>query len=262
MHDILFEEALDLIQEKDPRYQREAYHFVREALDHTQVTLRKTGQDPIRHVSGQQLLLGIRDFALSRFGPMTMMVLEEWGIRCCRDFGEVVFNMVESSGAPIFSVGDFKELSAFMSRLKAQADPLSQYIWGRLSEATRQAALVKKKAKLFEPVLVRDLNEIIRNSCLYDEERFAGVALSDEARALVALNLRGARLAQLNRLLLEEAYPVEIVKSHSLLAKTEQDNRADFASGYDFYEAFRKPFLPPSKQEAADKALLSSPASN
>ena len=31
-------------------------------------------------------------------------------------------------------------------------------------------------------------------------------------------------------------------------AKTEQDSRADFADGYDFFEAFRKPFLPPSKQ--------------
>jgi uncharacterized repeat protein (TIGR04138 family) len=26
---------------------------------------------------------------------MTMTVLEEWGVRNCRDFGEIVFNMVE-----------------------------------------------------------------------------------------------------------------------------------------------------------------------
>ena len=55
-------------------------------------------------------------------------------------------------------------------------------------------------------------------------------------------------LAQLNRLLLESAYPAEIAKSHGLLARTKNDTRADFEDGYDFYDAFRKPFLPPSKQ--------------
>ena len=27
---------------------------------------------------------------------MTMTVLEEWGVKTCRDFGDIVFNMVES----------------------------------------------------------------------------------------------------------------------------------------------------------------------
>jgi uncharacterized repeat protein (TIGR04138 family) len=35
-----------------------------------------------------------------------------------------------------------------------------------------------------------------------------------------------------------------------LLAKTETDSRADFAGGYDFYEAFRDPFLPQRKSTA------------
>jgi hypothetical protein len=50
---------------------------------------------------------------------------------------------------------------------------------------------------------------------------------------------------------LESAYPKEIAKSHGLLAKTKNDSRSDFEEGYDFYEAFRKPFLPPSKQAAS-----------
>jgi hypothetical protein len=64
--------------------------------------------------------------------------------------------------------------------------------------------------------------------------------------------------ARLNRLLLEDAYPQEIVKSHGLLAKTETDSRVDFDDGYDFFEAFRKPFLPPSKQAAMKAALARS----
>ena len=86
---------MELMRKKDPRYAREAYFFVREALDHTQKTIGKDNRGVIRHVSGQELLAGIRDYALSQFGPMAMMVLEEWGVRTCEDFGEIVFNMVE-----------------------------------------------------------------------------------------------------------------------------------------------------------------------
>ena len=95
MHEATFEEGLDLIVSKDPRYHREAYQFVREALDHTQKAVVKENRGQIRHVTGQELLGGIREYALSQFGPMTVTVLDEWGVRACEDFGEIVFNMVE-----------------------------------------------------------------------------------------------------------------------------------------------------------------------
>ena len=87
------------------------------------------GSGQARHVSGQELLNGIREYALEQFGPMSITVLEEWNVKSCKDFGEIVFIMIE----------------------------------------------------------------------------------------------------------------------HSLLAKTDTDTREDFAAGYDFYEAFRKPFLPKDK---------------
>lgn len=95
MQEVSFDEALELIRAKDSRYQREAYLFLREALDHTQKTIGKDQKGRIRHVTGQELLEGIRDYAVSQFGPMAQMVLEEWGIHSCEDFGEIVFNMVE-----------------------------------------------------------------------------------------------------------------------------------------------------------------------
>ncbi|HEY5910949.1 MAG TPA: Minf_1886 family protein [Verrucomicrobiae bacterium] len=95
MQEVSFEEALDLIRQKDPRYAREAYFFVREALDYTQKHIAKGEHGTIRHVTGQELLAGIREYALAQFGPMAMFVLEEWGIHTCADFGEIVFNMVE-----------------------------------------------------------------------------------------------------------------------------------------------------------------------
>jgi uncharacterized repeat protein (TIGR04138 family) len=94
MQEVSFEEALAQIEAKDPRYSRDAYLFVREALDHTQKAVAKSARR-VRHVTGQELLEGVRGFALQQFGPMAKTLLEEWGVRCCQDFGEIVFNMVE-----------------------------------------------------------------------------------------------------------------------------------------------------------------------
>jgi len=95
MQELTFDTTLDLILAKDARYQRDAYHFVKDALDHTQKLVLRQNREQMRHVSGQVLRNGVREYALSQFGPMTKMVFEEWGIKRCEDFGEIVFNMVE-----------------------------------------------------------------------------------------------------------------------------------------------------------------------
>jgi uncharacterized repeat protein (TIGR04138 family) len=97
MHEINFEETVEKILQKDPRYDRAAYFFVRDALDHTQKLLGRSGTEEDHHVSGQELLEGIRAYALQQYGPMTLTVLHEWGVRCCEDFGELVFNLIEGS---------------------------------------------------------------------------------------------------------------------------------------------------------------------
>jgi uncharacterized repeat protein (TIGR04138 family) len=68
---------------------------VREALDHTIQSLSKPKTGPDRHVSGHELLDGIRVFACEQFGPLTKTVLNRWGIRETADFGEIVFNLVD-----------------------------------------------------------------------------------------------------------------------------------------------------------------------
>ena len=95
MHEASFEEGLETILAKDMRYHRDAYLFVREALDFTQKATIRERREGL-HVTGQELLAGIRDFALAQFGPMAITLLEEWGITRCEDFGEIVFNMVEN----------------------------------------------------------------------------------------------------------------------------------------------------------------------
>lgn len=93
-----FNEVVDLIRKEEPRYDRQAYFFLRGALDQTVQGMRKSGLLQNRqsnHVSGPELLKGIRDYALEQFGPMTLTVLHAWNIGCCADFGEIVFNLID-----------------------------------------------------------------------------------------------------------------------------------------------------------------------
>jgi len=91
-----FNDVVSVIVRNDPRYDKGAYEFVRVALDHTFADLLK--KQPARssqHISGRELLEGIRDFALDQYGPMAMPLFRQWGISKSRDFGEIVFNLVE-----------------------------------------------------------------------------------------------------------------------------------------------------------------------
>jgi len=90
------------IVRKDPRYAYEAYEFVFAALAHTQKLLDRLpreGDEPGRHhhVSGPELLKGVRDLALREYGLMARTVFRMWGIDKTDDFGEIVFNLVESN---------------------------------------------------------------------------------------------------------------------------------------------------------------------
>ncbi len=98
MQDLEFSEIVGLICKEDTRFDRKAYNFVRLALDHTVKETKKknperTGKS--QHVTGAELLAGIRAFALEQFGPLTKTVLNQWGITRCVDFGDIVFNLIE-----------------------------------------------------------------------------------------------------------------------------------------------------------------------
>jgi len=104
---------IDKITGKDPRYKGDAYEFVMEALRFTQNRLDRKG-----HVSGRELLEGIKEYGIKQYGPMLRAVLEHWGIRNTEAFGDIVFNMIdegmfgkESDDSP----DDFKNVYDFDS---------------------------------------------------------------------------------------------------------------------------------------------------
>src|SRR2546421_8097732 len=116
MQKIGFAEALDSIVASDPRYQREAYIFLRDSLDFTTKQQKKVKGTNVRHVAGPELLEGVRQYALKEFGPMVITVFSSWGIKSCEDVGHMVFNLID---AGIFgkteedSLEDFKNVYDF-----------------------------------------------------------------------------------------------------------------------------------------------------
>lgn len=92
------------IRLKAGHYPQEAFQFVQEGLRHTaemvhgEAAIKETARghvDPNRHVSGAQLCLGLRDFAIQKYGFLALTVLERWGIRRTDDFGRIVFAMID-----------------------------------------------------------------------------------------------------------------------------------------------------------------------
>lgn len=79
------------------RYHHNAYPFVFAALKHTQEALGRADAEHEEgaHISGAELVEGIRDFAHRQFGLMTLPVFDRWGIRSTEDFGRIVFELVE-----------------------------------------------------------------------------------------------------------------------------------------------------------------------
>jgi uncharacterized repeat protein (TIGR04138 family) len=81
---------------KDGRYAPEAFQFLFESLDHAvKLAGREKAEGTERHVSGQELLAGMRACAIDLFGPLAGQVWRQWGIRDTLDWGRIVFLLVE-----------------------------------------------------------------------------------------------------------------------------------------------------------------------
>ncbi len=89
---------ISLIRKEDTRFDRMAYTFVRDGLEHAVKELKK--RDAARakvskHLSGRELSEGLRAYALEQFGPLTKIVLNSWGLFETSHFGDIVYNLIE-----------------------------------------------------------------------------------------------------------------------------------------------------------------------
>lgn len=91
-----FAAAVEVIVETNPKFDRDAYFFLRDVLESTASDGKKPREPRCRHVTGQELLEGVRKVALAQFGPMVLTVFEAWGISRGEDFGEMVYSLIDA----------------------------------------------------------------------------------------------------------------------------------------------------------------------
>lgn len=90
-----FAEAVARICARDRRYAPEAYLFLHEGLMQTLKQVQEK-ENKLRQISGAELAQGLRETALAQFGPLALTVLARWGVRTTRDFGEIVFALLDA----------------------------------------------------------------------------------------------------------------------------------------------------------------------
>ena len=127
--------------------------------------------------------------------------------------------VINANGSSTFSVDDLVGLPSLASKLKQPGRPVDTWIAGRLSAATK-AALANYQGAGSDPTplqtaLLQDLNSALGGSSIYEPQRFAGVVLRSETQKLLSQNPRGDDLVPLNRLLLEDTYPLELSRNHA-----------------------------------------------
>jgi hypothetical protein len=114
-------------------------------------------------------------------------------------------------------VGDFVNPRSLAASIRRHADAVSLYLMGRLSATTLQVLASDQGTDYTlraQKALVEDLNRIIGGQAIFESNRFAAIELRPETRRLLDQHPEGDALLRLNRLLLEDAYPLEIARKH------------------------------------------------
>jgi uncharacterized repeat protein (TIGR04138 family) len=111
--------TIEEIARENGRYSAAAFKFVYEGLGYT---VQNIAKEP-RHVSGQTLCEGLRRMAMERYGRLALLVLNSWGIKVTRDFGEIVYTLIDHewmSAQPTDSIDDFNGVYDFQIAFKDQ----------------------------------------------------------------------------------------------------------------------------------------------
>jgi peroxiredoxin len=135
-------------------------------------------------------------------------------------------------GASAFSADEIKDVPGLLKRWSDGSDPASAFLWKSLSKSDQ--VLLKSyppSSRQTQEVVAQSLNQIIGGPSIYNVKRFKGVSLRPETAAILKLKKKekptGANLALFNRLLLEDAYPLELARNQRM------DRRVSFLVGMD-----------------------------
>lgn len=127
--------------------------------------------------------------------------------------------MIEEVDSSLICVDDLIDSANLTSKLRDEQDPLSTYLRGKFTPATRQlldqyAAPGQPEQKLLN-ALVDEINQLLKGALLYEPTAFSQIQVSEETKKLLAQKPQGKKLVRLNRRLLEDAYPHNNQNRHS-----------------------------------------------
>lgn len=135
------------------------------------------------------------------------------------DTNQNIIVAMEHVGPTTFSADDIgtNNVAGIIGRINRHSDPVSVLLWQSLSNSTQSLLMNYKPSeqtsKQAQEALVQALNAVIGEPCIYEPGRFKGVLLGAETKLLMQQNPTGPYLAHLNRLLLEDAYPLELPRN-------------------------------------------------
>ncbi|GER93204.1 hypothetical protein A45J_0940 [hot springs metagenome] len=135
----------------------------------------------------------------------------------------ITYNTPKNFAYLLFTASDIKNLENLILKLHEPKDPVSIYLRQQLSPNTCQMLHEYVNAKIppdkIKPLIVNDLNTIVQGVSIFDEKRFAHIALTQETLDLIKQNPSGLERMRLNRLLIQEAYPDEIAGLNRITEK-------------------------------------------
>ncbi|MFO7767425.1 MAG: hypothetical protein R6W82_00455 [bacterium] len=113
------EQTINHVARERGEFRPEAYFFTLDALQET-----VEGLNIRRHVSGPEVLRGVVRLAHERFGETAHRVLDGWGIQQTRDFGVIVYDLIEAgilSHTEQDSLEDFEDVFDLEEALSEEA---------------------------------------------------------------------------------------------------------------------------------------------
>lgn len=121
---VLPERSIEEVVAELGLYPIEAFEFIQQGLAFTaqQAAADVAAGKRSRHVTGQELCMGLRDFAIAQWGLLARSVLRRWNIACTLDFGRIVFAMVDAglmSKTDDDSIEDFRNVYDFRAAFES-----------------------------------------------------------------------------------------------------------------------------------------------
>jgi single-stranded DNA-specific DHH superfamily exonuclease len=122
----------------------------------------------------------------------------------------------DPEAAARISSKDIADMAGLLHRLIRHTDPVSASLWKKLSDAEQEILLncqpMARNAALRQAA-VGILNRLIGGRCLHQRNAFKGILVRPETKCLLKLHPKGIPLARLNRLLLEDCFPLALLRN-------------------------------------------------